>query len=140
MGKGSGSTRSANSHNAASNRTFAANTSGSTKVSLANVSGSVKTMHEAEKVMNTYKSLYDMPEKEQKAFTDSFAQAVMNTYSKRYEHLEKEYLLKSSKAFAKGSKVDYDFATDTYNAKMKLLTEERKSVTDKYNKFIKVKK
>ena len=104
------------------------------------ISGEVKTMDEALKVIDTYKNLYNMPQKEQKAFTDSFSQAVIDTYSKKKDNYEKDYLKKTNEAFAKNDKILYDNATKLYNTKMKLLNEERKLLTDKYNNFIKVKK
>ena len=68
MAKGGGSTRTVSSNNASASRT-------------SNIRGLVRTFDEANKVMETYKNLYNMPSKEQKAFTDSFAQAMIDTFS-----------------------------------------------------------
>jgi len=107
---------------------------------MGGVSGKVKNMDEALKVIDTYKNLYNMPQKEQKAFTDSYAQAVMDTVSVYKEAYKKEYEKNVNEAFAKNDKTLYDSATKLYNKKIDALMEDRKYITEKYNNFIKVKK
>lgn len=104
------------------------------------LSGKVKNMSEALKVIETYKNLYNMPQKEQKAFTDSFAQAVIDTVNQQMESNEKEYLANVKEAFTKNDKTLYDSATKLYNKKNELLAEDKIYITEKYNNFIKVKK
>lgn len=132
MSKASGTTRTINSSNASASRKASAVQS--------KIGGAVKTSDEALKVMNSYKNLYNMPQKEQKAFTDTFNQAILDTYNKKKDNYEKDYLKKTNEAFAKNDKILYDNATKLYNTKMKLLNEERTLLTDKYNNFIEVKK
>lgn len=134
MGKRSNGTRTVTAFSAAANRRK------SNRTAQKALSGNVRTSDEALKVMESYKNLYKMSPKEQKAFTDTFAQAIMDTYSKKHDRYEKEYLKKTNEAFAKNDKSIYDMATSIYNTKMRLLSEERVVLTDMYNKFIKVKK
>lgn len=89
--------------------------------------------------METYKNLYNMPQAEQKAFTDSFGQAMMDGYGVKKTLYDNEVLKKQNEAFAKNDKAMYDQAQKVYNTKMKLLNEERQELQDMYNKFIKVK-
>nr|DAP11348.1 MAG TPA: hypothetical protein [Caudoviricetes sp.] len=97
-------------------------------------------MDEANKVMNTYKNLYDMPAKEQKAFTDSFAQAVIDTFNEKKKGYDDLMLQRTNKAFKENNKADYDWAVHQHTIQVDNLVEERQLITDKYNKFIKVKK
>lgn len=96
-------------------------------------------MDEANKVMDTYKNLYDMPAKEQKAFTDSFGQAVMDTFDKKKKSYDDLMLQRTNKAFKENNKADYDWAVHQHNIQVDNLVEERKLITEKYGKFIKVK-
>lgn len=130
MAKASGNTKVINASSAAAQRT----------TQNGGVSGKVKNMNEALKVIDTYKNLYNMPQKEQKAFTDSYAQAVMDTVSVYKEAYKKEYEKNVNEAFAKNDKTLYDSATKLYNKKIDALMEDRKYITEKYNNFIKVKK
>lgn len=81
-----------------------------------------------------------MPSKEQKAFTDSFAQAMIDTFNQKKDIYEKEYFEKTNKAFKEKDKALYDNATSVYQERVRLLVEERDNLTDMYNKFIRVKK
>lgn len=127
MAKGGGPTRTISANNASASRTN-------------NIKGLVKTFEEANKVMETYKNLYNMPSKEQKAFTDSFAQAMIDTFNQKKDTYEKEYFKKTSKAFKEKNKALYDNANSDYQEKVSLLVKERDKLTDMYNKFIRVKK
>lgn len=127
MAKGGGSTRTVSANNASASRTN-------------NISGLVKTFDEANKVMETYKNLYNMPSKEQKAFTDSFAQAMIDTFNQKKDIYEKEYFEKTNKAFKEKDKALYDNATSVYQERVRLLVEERDNLTAMYNRFIRVKK
>lgn len=98
MSKSSGGTRTISSNNAAQNRT------------QSSLSGKVSTMDEANKVMDTYKNLYNMPAKEQKAFTDSFGQAVMDTFNEKKKGYDDLMLQRTNKAFKENNKADYDWA------------------------------
>lgn len=128
MSKSSGGTRTISSNNAAQSRT------------QSSLSGKVSTMDEANKVMDTYKNLYNMPEKEQKAFTDSFGQAVMDTFNEKKKGYDDLMLQRTNKAFKENNKADYDWAVHQHTIQVDNLVEERQLITDKYNKFIKVKK
>nr|DAH40103.1 MAG TPA: hypothetical protein [Caudoviricetes sp.] len=90
--------------------------------------------------METYKNLYNMPLKEQKAFTDSFAQAMIDTFNQKKDIYEKEYFEKTNKAFKEKDKALYDNATSVYQERVRLLVEERDNLTAMYNRFIRVKK
>lgn len=128
MSKSSGGTRTTSSNNAAQSRT------------QSSLSGKVSTIDEANKVMDTYKNLYNMPAKEQKAFTDSFAQAVMDTLNdkqKKYTDLRDQ---RTNKAFKENNKADFDWAIHQHTVLLDTIKEEERLLTDKYNKFIKVKK
>lgn len=127
MSKSSGGTRTISSNNAAQSRT------------QNSLSGKVSTMDEANKVMDTYKNLYDMPAKEQKAFTDSFGQAVMDTFDKKKKSYDDLMLQRTNKAFKENNKADYDWAVHQHTIQVDNLVEERKLITEKYGKFIKVK-
>lgn len=128
MSKGSGTTRTISASAAAASRTI-----------NGGISGNVKSFNDAQKVMEAYKNLYNMPKAEQKAFTDSFGQAMMDGYGAKKTLYGNELLKKQSEAFAKNDKAMYDQAQKVYNTKMKLLNEERQELEDMYNKFIKVK-
>lgn len=127
MSKSSDGTRTVSSNNAAQSRTQSF------------LSGKVSTMDEANKVMDTYKNLYDMPAKEQKAFTDSFGQAVMDTFDKKKKGYDDLMLQRTNKAFKENNKADYDWAVHQHTIQVDNLVEERKLITEKYGKFIKVK-
>lgn len=128
MSKSSGGTRTISSNNAAQNRT------------QSSLSGKVSTMDEANKVMDTYKNLYDMPAKEQKAFTDSFGQAVMDTFNKKKNAYDDLMLQRTNKAFKENNKADYDWAIHQHTIQVDNLVQEQQLITEKYGKFIKVKK
>lgn len=128
MSKSSGGTRTISSNNAAQSRT---------KSSL---SGKVSTMDEANKVMDTYKNLYNMPAKEQKAFTDSFGQAVMDTFNEKKKGYDDLMLQRTNKAFKENNKADYDWAVHQHTIQVDNLVQEQQLITEKYGKFIKVKK
>ena len=96
MSKSSGGTRTISSNNAAQSRT------------QSSLSGKVSTMDEANKVMDTYKNLYNMPAKEQKAFTDSFGQAVMDTFNDKKKGYDDLMLQRTNKAFKENNKADYE--------------------------------
>ena len=128
MSKSSGGTRTISSNNAAQSRTQSF------------LSGKVSTMDEANKVMDTYKNLYDMPAKEQKAFTDSFGQAVMDTFNEKKKGYDDLMLQRTNKAFKENNKADYDWAIHQHTIQVDNLVEERQLITEKYGKFIKVKK
>ena len=93
----------------------------------------------AMRFLDTYKNLYDMPAKEQKAFTDSFAQAVMDTFNDKKKGYDDLMEQRTSKAFKENNKADYDWAVHQHTIQVDNLVEERQLLTDKYNKFIKVK-
>lgn len=128
MSKSSGGNRIISSNNAAQSRT------------QSYLSGKVSTMDEANKVMDTYKNLYDMPAKEQKAFTDSFGQAVMDTFNEKKNAYDDLMLQRTNKAFKENNKADYDWAIHQHTIQVDNLVQEQQLITDKYNKFIKVKK
>lgn len=128
MGKSSGGTRTISSNNAAQSRT------------TSSLSGKVSTMDEANKVMDTYKNLYDMPAKEQKAFTDSFGQAVMDTFNEKKNAYDDLMLQRTNKAFKENNKADYDWAIHQHTIQVDNLVQEQQLITEKYGKFIKVKK
>nr|DAF54521.1 MAG TPA: hypothetical protein [Siphoviridae sp. ctKwY15] len=90
--------------------------------------------------MDTYKNLYNMPEKEQKAFTDSFAQAIIDTFNDKKKGYYDSMMVKTNKAFKENNKAAYDQAIHHYNTMVDNLVKERQIITDMYNKFIKVKK
>ena len=127
MGKSSGGTRTISSNNAAQSRT------------QSYLSGKVSTMDEANKVMDTYKNLYDMPAKEQKAFTDSFGQAVMDTFNEKKKGYDDLMLQRTNKAFKENNKADYDWAVHQHTIQVDNLVQEQQLITEKYGKFIKVK-
>ena len=127
MSKSSGSTRTISSNNAAQSRT------------QSYLSGKVSTMDEANKVMDTYKNLYDMPAKEQKAFTDSFGQAVMDTFNEKKKGYDDLMLQRTNKAFKENNKADYDWAVHQHTIQVDNLVQEQQLITEKYGKFIKVK-
>ena len=104
------------------------------------LSRKVRTMDEAKKVMDTYKNLYDMPVKELKEFTDSFAQAVIDTFNEKKKGYDDLMLQRTNKAFKENNKADYDWAIHQHTIQVDNLVEERQLITEKYNKFIKVKK
>lgn len=128
MSKSSGGTRTISSNNAAQSRTQSF------------LSGKVSTMDEANKVMDTYKNLYDMPAKEQKAFTDSFGQAVMDTFNEKKNAYDDLMLQRTNKAFKENNKADYDWAIHQHTIQVDNLVQEQQLITGKYGKFIKVKK
>ena len=128
MSKSSGSTRNISSNNAAQSRT------------QSSLSGKVSTMDEANKVMDTYKNLYNMPAKEQKAFTDSFGQAVMDTFNEKKKGYDDLMLQRTNKAFKENNKADYDWAVHQHTIQVDNLVQEQQLITEKYGKFIKVKK
>lgn len=128
MSKSSGGTRTISSNNAAQNRT------------QSSLSGKVSTMDEANKVMDTYKNLYNMPAKEQKAFTDSFDQAVMDTFNEKKKGYDDLMLQRTNKAFKENNKADYDWAVHQHTIQVDNLVQEQQLITEKYGKFIKVKK
>lgn len=128
MSKSSGGTRTISSNNAAQNRT------------QSSLSGKVSTMDEANKVMDTYKNLYNMPAKEQKAFTDSFGQAVMDTFNEKKKGYDDLMLQRTNKAFKENNKADYDWAVHQHTIQEDNLVQEQQLITEKYGKFIKVKK
>lgn len=128
MSKSSGGTRTISSSNAAQNRT------------QSSLSGKVSTMDEANKVMDTYKNLYNMPAKEQKAFTDSFGQAVMDTFNEKKKGYDDLMLQRTNKAFKENNKADYDWAVHQHTIQVDNLVQEQQLITEKYGKFIKVKK
>ena len=128
MSKSSGSTRTISSNNAAQSRT------------QSSLSGKVSTMDEANKVMDTYKNLYNMPAKEQKAFTDSFGQAVMDTFNEKKKGYDDLMLQRTNKAFKENNKADYDWAVHQHTVQVDNLVQEQQLITEKYGKFIKVKK
>lgn len=128
MSKSSGDTRTISSNNAAQSRTQSF------------LSGKVSTMDEANKVMDTYKNLYDMPAKEQKAFTDSFGQAVMDTFNEKKNAYDDLMLQRTNKAFKENNKADYDWAIHQHTIQVDNLVQEQQLITEKYGKFIKVKK
>ena len=127
MSKSSGSTRTISSNNAAQSRT------------QSSLSGKVSTMDEANKVMDTYKNLYNMPAKEQKAFTDSFGQAVMDTFNEKKKGYDDLMLQRTNKAFKENNKADYDWAVHQHTIQVDNLVQEQQLITEKYGKFIKVK-
>lgn len=127
MSKSSGGTRTISSNNAAQNRT------------QSSLSGKVSTMDEANKVMDTYKNLYNMPAKEQKAFTDSFGQAVMDTFNEKKKGYDDLMLQRTNKAFKENNKADYDWAVHQHTIQVDNLVQEQQFITEKYGKFIKVK-
>ena len=128
MSKSSGGTRTISSNNAAQSRT------------QSSLSGKVSTMDEANKVMDTYKNLYNMPAKEQKAFTDSFGQAVMDTFNEKKNAYDDLMLQRTNKAFKENNKADYDWAIHQHTIQVDNLVQEQQLITEKYGKFIKVKK
>lgn len=128
MSKSSGGTHTISSKNAAQSRT------------TSSLSGKVSTMDEANKVMDTYKNLYDMPAKEQKAFTDSFGQAVMDTFNEKKNAYDDLMLQRTNKAFKENNKADYDWAIHQHTIQVDNLVQEQQLITEKYGKFIKVKK
>ena len=128
MSKSSGGTRTISSNKAAQNRT------------QSSLSGKVSTMDEANKVMDTYKNLYNMPAKEQKAFTDSFGQAVMDTFNEKKKGYDDLMLQRTNKAFKENNKADYDWAVHQHTIQVDNLVQEQQLITEKYGKFIKVKK
>ena len=128
MSKSSGGTRTISSKNAAQSRT------------QSSLSGKVTTMDEANKVMDTYKNLYNMPAKEQKAFTDSFGQAVMDTFNEKKNGYDDLMLQRTNNAFKENNKADYDWAIHQHTIQVDNLVEEQRLITEKYGKFIKVKK
>ena len=128
MSKSSGGTRTISSNNAAQSRT------------QSYLSGKVSTMDEANKVMDTYKNLYNMPAKEQKAFTDSFGQAVMDTFNEKKKGYDDLMLQRTNKAFKENNKADYDWAVHQHTIQVDNLVQEQQLITEKYGKFIKVKK
>ena len=128
MSKSSGGTRTISSNNAAQSRI------------QSSLSGKVSTMDEANKVMDTYKNLYNMPAKEQKAFTDSFGQAVMDTFNKKKKGYDDLMLQRTNKAFKENNKADYDWAVHQHTIHVDNLVQEQQLITEKYGKFIKVKK
>lgn len=128
MSTSSGGTRTISSNNAAQSRTQSF------------LSGKVSTMDEANKVMDTYKNLYDMPAKEQKAFTDSFGQAVMDTFNEKKNAYDDLMLQRTNKAFKENNKADYDWAIHQHTIQVDNLVQEQQLITEKYGKFIKVKK
>ena len=127
MSKSSGGTRTISSNNAAQSRT------------QSSLSGKVSTMDEANKVMDTYKNLYNMPAKEQKAFTDSFGQAVMDTFNEKKKDYDDLMLQRTNKAFKENNKADYDWAVHQHTIQVDNLVQEQQLITEKYGKFIKVK-
>lgn len=127
MSKSSGGTRTISSNNAAQNRT------------QSSLSGKLSTMDEANKVMDTYKNLYNMPAKEQKAFTDSFGQAVMDTFNEKKKGYDDLMLQRTNKAFKENNKADYDWAVHQHTIQVDNLVQEQQLITEKYGKFIKVK-
>ena len=127
MSKSSGGTRTISSNNAAQSRT------------QSSLSGKVSTMDEANKVMDTYKNLYNMPAKEQKAFTDSFGQAVMDTFNEKKKGYDDLMLQRTNKAFKENNKADYDWAVHQHPIQVDNLVQEQQLITEKYGKFIKVK-
>ncbi len=127
MSKSSGGTRTISSNNTAQNRT------------QSSLSGKVSTMDEANKVMDTYKNLYNMPAKEQKAFTDSFGQAVMDTFNEKKKGYDDLMLQRTNKAFKENNKADYDWAVHQHTIQVDNLVQEQQLITEKYGKFIKVK-
>ena len=127
MSKSSGGTRTRSSNNASQSRT------------QSYLSGKVSTMDEANKVMDTYKNLYDMPAKEQKAFTDSFGQAVMDTFNEKKKGYDDLMLQRTNKAFKENNKADYDWAVHQHTIQVDNLVQEQQLITEKYGKFIKVK-
>ena len=127
MSKSSGGTRTISSNNAAQSRT------------QSYLSGKVSTMDEANKVMDTYKNLYNMPAKEQKAFTDSFGQAVMDTFNEKKKGYDDLMLQRTNKAFKENNKADYDWAVHQHTIQVDNLVQEQQLITEKYGKFIKVK-
>ena len=127
MSKSSGGTRTISSNNAAQDRTQSF------------LSGKVSTMDEANKVMDTYKNLYNMPAKEQKAFTDSFGQAVMDTFNEKKKRYDDLMLQRTNKAFKENNKADYDWAVHQHTIQVDNLVQEQQLITEKYGKFIKVK-
>ena len=128
MSKSSGGTRTISSNNAEQSRT------------QSSLSGKVSTMDEANKVMDTYKNLYNMPAKEQKAFTDSFGQAVMDTFNEKKKGYDDLMLQRTNKAFKENNKADYDWAVHQHTIQVDNLVQEQQLITEKYGKFIKVKK
>ena len=128
MSKSSGGTRTISSNNAAQSRT------------QSSISGKVSTMDEANKVMDIYKNLYNMPAKEQKAFTDSFGQAVMDTFNEKKKGYDDLMLQRTNKAFKENNKADYDWAVHQHTIQVDNLVQEQQLITEKYGKFIKVKK
>ena len=128
MSKSSGGTRTISSNNAAQSRT------------QSSLSGKVSTMDEANKVMDTYKNLYNMPAKEQKAFTDSFGQAVRDTFNEKKKGYDDLMLQRTNKAFKENNKADYDWAVHQHTIQVDNLVQEQQLITEKYGKFIKVKK
>ena len=128
MSKSSGGTRNISSNNAAQSRT------------QSSLSGKVSTMDEANKVMDKYKNLYNMPAKEQKAFTDSFGQAVMDTFNEKKKGYDDLMLQRTNKAFKENNKADYDWAVHQHTIQVDNLVQEQQLITEKYGKFIKVKK
>lgn len=128
MSKSSSGTRTISSNNAAQSRT------------QSSLSGKVSTMDEANKVMDTYKNLYNMPAKEQKAFTDSFGQAVMDTFNEKKKGYDDLMLQRTNKAFKENNKADYDWAVHQHTIQVDNLVQEQQLITEKYGKFIKVKK
>ena len=127
MSKSSGGTRTISSNNAAQSRT------------QSSLSGKVSTMDEANKVMDTYKNVYNMPAKEQKAFTDSFGQAVMDTFNEKKKGYDDLMLQRTNKAFKENNKADYDWAVHQHTIQVDNLVQEQQLITAKYGKFIKVK-
>lgn len=128
MSKSSGGTRIISSNNATQSRT------------QSSLSGKVSTMDEANKVMDTYKNLYNMPAKEQKAFTDSFGQAVMDTFNEKKKGYDDLMLQRTNKAFKENNKADYDWAVHQHTIQVDNLVQEQQLITEKYGKFIKVRK
>lgn len=128
MAKGGGYTRTISANNASASRT------------QSSLSGKVSTMDEANKVMDTYKNLYNMPTKEQKAFTDSFGQAVMDTFNEKIKGYDDLKYQRTAKAFKENNKADYDRAVHQHTIQVDNLVKEQQLITDKYNEFIKVKK
>ena len=78
------------------------------------LSGKVSTMDEANKVMDTF-----------------------NEKKKGYDDL---MLQRTNKAFKENNKADYDWAVHQHTIQVDNLVEERQLITEKYGKFIKVKK
>ena len=103
------------------------------------VSGKVKTSEEGNALIEKYKNLYNMPEKMQKEFTDSFGQMIIDTYNQKVKAAENEMLKKTEKAFATKDESLYKSALSQYEAIKEKAAKERDEESAKYNKFIKVK-